>query len=60
MQIIYNVRHHYAIRFKIEGKLLTFLTKLLLKLKASICPAIKENPLLHCRKFSPFVVVVII
>ena len=58
--IIYNVRHHYAIRLKFGDEFLTFLTKLLLEGKASICSTIKENLLLYCRKFSAFAVVVII
>ena len=59
MKIIYNVKHRYAIRMKFEDKILTFLTKLVLEAKASICSKIKENLLLNCRKFSAFVVVVI-
>ena len=60
MKIIYNVRHCHAIRLKLGDKFLTFLIKLLLKGKASICSTIKENLLLYCRTFSAFVVVVII
>ena len=60
MRIICNVKHCYAIRLKIEDKFLTFLTKLVLEGKASISSTIKENLFLCCRKFSAFVVVVII
>ena len=60
MKIIYNVRHCYAIRLKFGDKFLTFLIKLVLKRKPSICSTIRENLLLYCRKLSAFVVVVII
>ena len=61
MRIIYNVRHRYAIRLKFgEDKFLTFLARLVLEGKASNCSTIKENLLLHCRKFLAFVVVVVI
>ena len=59
MRVIYNVKHHYAIRLKFGDKLLTSLTKLVLQAKARICSTIKENLFLYCRKFSAFVVVVI-
>ena len=54
MRIIYNVRHRYAIRLKFRDKFSTFLTKLVLEVKVSICSTNKENLLLHCRKFSAF------
>ena len=60
MWIIYNVKHCYVIRLKFGDKFLTFLTKLALEGKASICSKTKENIVLYCRKFSAFVVVVII
>ena len=60
MGIIYNVKHRYAIRLKFGDKLLTSLTKLVPQVKASICSTIKENLLLYCRKFSAFVIAVII
>ena len=60
MRIIYDVRHCYAIQLKFGDKFLTFLAKLVLEGKASVCSKIKENLLLYCRKFSAFVVVVII
>ena len=60
MRIIYNVKHRNVIRLKFGDKFLTFLTKLVLEEKASICPTIKENLFLYCGKFLAFVVVVII
>ena len=60
MRIIYNVKNCHVIRLKFGDKFSTFLTKLVLEGKASICCAIKENLVLYCRKFSAFVVVVII
>ena len=42
MRIIYNEKRH-AIRLKFGEKFLTYLTKLVLKVKASICSAIKEK-----------------
>ena len=60
MRIIYNARHRYALRLKCGDKFLTFLTKLVLQGKAGIGSTIKENLLLYCRKFSAFVVIVII
>ena len=59
MRIIYNVRHHCEIRLQLGDKFLAFLTKLVLEEKGRICSAIKENPLLYCRKFSAYLVVVI-
>ena len=44
---------------EIGGKFLTFLPKLVLEAKASICSTIKKNLLLSYRKFLAFVVVVI-
>ena len=60
MRVMYNVKHRYAIRLKFGDKFLTSLTSLVLEAKASICSTIKENLLLYWRKFSAFVVVVII
>ena len=60
MRIIYNVKHCYANYSKFGDKFLTFLTKLVLKAKASICSTIKENLLLCCRKFSAFAMAVTI
>ena len=60
MRVMYNVRHRYAIRLKFGDKFLTSVTKLVLEAKATLCSIIKENLLLYCRKFSAFVVVVII
>ena len=47
MAIIYNVKHHYAIRLKFGEKYLNSLTKLELEAKVSICSTIKENLLLY-------------
>ena len=58
--IRYNVKHRHIIRLKFGDKFLTSLTKLVLEGKASICSTFKENLLSYCRKFSAFVVVVII
>ena len=58
MRIIYNVT--YVIRLKFKDKSLTFLTKLVLEGKASICSTINENLLLYWRKFLAFIFVVII
>ena len=60
MRNIYNVKLRYAIRWKFADKFLTSLTKLVVKVRASICSTIKENLLLYCGKFLTFVVVVII
>ena len=60
MRIIFNVKHRDAIRLKFGGKFLTSLAKLVLETKASLCSTINENLLLYCRKFSVFVVAVII
>ena len=60
MRIIYNLKQRYVIRLKFGGKFLTFLTKLVLEGKASICSTIKENLLLYCYNFSAFVFLVIV
>ena len=60
IKISYNVKHRHAIALKFEDKFLTSLISLVLEVKASICSTIKENLLLYCRKFSAFVVVLII
>ena len=60
MRIIYNVNHRYAIHLKLETKLITSLTKLVLQVKFGICSTIIENLLLYCRKSSAFIAVVII
>ena len=60
VRVIYNVKHHYAIRLKFGGKFLFFLTKLMLEVKSRTCSTIKENLLLYCRSFSTFVAVAII
>ena len=52
MRIIYNVKHRYATCLKFRGKLITSLTKLVVRAKASICSKIKENLLLYCRNLS--------
>ena len=60
MRIIYNEKHRYVISLKFGDKFLAFLTKLEFEGKASTCSTMEENLLLHCRKFSAFLVVVII
>ena len=60
MRIIYNVKYGYEISLKFGDKLFTILTRLMHKTKSSIRSTIRENLLLYCRKFSTFVVVVII
>ena len=60
MRIIYSVKHYNAIGLKFGGKVLAFLTQLVLDAKTSICSKIKESLLLYCRKFSAFVVLVMI
>ena len=60
MRVIYNLKHRCAICLKFGDKSLLFLTKLVLEAKASICSTINENLFLYCRRFSAFVVVVII
>ena len=59
MRIIYGVRHRYEIRLKIEGKFLTFVTKLVPEGKTSFSYTIKQNLPLYCREFSAFLVVII-
>ena len=58
-RVIYNLKHRYAIRSKFGNKFLTSLFKLVLEVKGSMYSTIQENLLLYCRKFSPFVVVLI-
>ena len=60
MKVIYNVKHGYEICLKFGGKISTPLTKLALRAKASICSTMKEKLSLYRRKFSAFVVVVMI
>ena len=60
MSTVYIVKYRYTIRLKFRDKFLTSLIKLVLQAKASICSTIKKNLLLYCRKFSAFVVDVII
>ena len=55
MRIIYYVKHCPAIRLKFGYK--TFLTRLMLQTIASIFSPVKENLLLHCRKFLGFAIV---
>ena len=42
MRIIYDVKHRYEIRSKVEGKFLTFLTKLVLETETNIWFTIKD------------------
>ena len=60
MRIIFSVKYGDAVRLKLRDKFLTSLAKLVLETKASICSKIKENLLLYCRKFSAFVIAIII
>ena len=60
MSTVYIVKYRYTIRLKFRDKFLTSLIKLVLQAKASICSTIKKKLLLYCRKFSAFVVDVII
>ena len=60
MRITYNVKYRYPICLDFGEKFSTSQTKLVLELNAGIWSTIKENLLLHCRKFLAFVVVVII
>ena len=60
MSTVYIVKYRYTIRMKFRDKFLTPLIKLVLQAKANICSTIKKILLLYCRKFSAFVVVVII
>ena len=60
MRVTYNVKHRDAILLKFGDKFLTSSTKLVLEAKTGICPKIKVNVFLYCRKFLGFVVVVVI
>ena len=60
MRVIYNVKHRYAIRLKFGGKFLTFLTKLVLEAKTSICSTIRKIYFIVSQVFLAFVVIVII
>ena len=60
MRVFYNVKHRYEICLKFGDKFLTSVTKIVLEAKVSIYFTIKESLLLYCRKFSAFVVIVII
>ena len=43
MRITCNMQHRYEIRLKFGVNFLTFLTKLVLEAKVSICSTMKEN-----------------
>ena len=43
MSVIHNVKYHYAIPLKFGDKSLPSLTKLVLKVKPSICSTIKKS-----------------
>ena len=60
MRIIYNVQHHYTIRLKFGGKVLTSVTNLVLEVKTSICSSIEENLLSCFDKFPAFAIATII
>ena len=50
----------FAIRLKLGDNFVTFLTKLVSKVKTSICSTFNKILLFYCRKFSTVVVVVTI
>ena len=58
MTIFGNKKHRHSICLKVGDRFFTFLT--MLQAKASVYYTIKENLSLHCRKFSPFPIAVII
>ena len=60
MRITYNVKYRHAIRLNSGDKFLTYLTKLVVKAKASICSTIKKNLVLYCLKSLAPVAAVII
>ena len=60
MRIICNLKHCYAIHLNSGDKFLTSQTNLVLEAKASVCSTIKENLLLYCRKFSVFIIAVVV
>ena len=55
-----NVKHGNVIYLKFGGRFFTSLTVAKLKSKGIISSIVKENLLFYCRKFSAFVVAVII
>ena len=54
MRIVCCVVYRHVNRLKFGDTCLTFLTKLILKTKASICSTIEEILLLYCRKYLAF------
>ena len=60
MTISNNVKYRHAICLKFEDRFFSLLTMLGHQANASICSTIKENLSLHCRRFSVFVIYVII
>ena len=60
IRVIYKVKHRYTIGLKFGAKFLISPTKVVLEAKAMISSTIKEILLLFCRKFSAFLVFVII
>ena len=56
-RILNNLKHRQAICLKFGERCFTFLG---LEANASICSVVKENPILYHRKFSTFVVAILI
>ena len=55
-----NVKHRHTLCLKFGDIFFTSLMRLVLEVKGGICFTLQENLLLCCRKFSAFVIAVII